>query len=266
MKLSGCVVAITGGGSGLGADACRLAVGRGASVVAVIDRDREAAEKVAAEIGGRALTADVTDEEQVRAVIDSLGGVDIWVHNAGIGDKGSTFRENEMWYRMWEVHVMAIVYATRALLPRWLRRGSGHFAAVASSNALTSNPVSASYAATKHAELALVEWLQFTYASRGVTASCFCPKGMLTPLLLAAADSDKYAASAVRTAVSSPDAARMLLDNIESGSFLATTYAPVLEEYELRARDPDAYLRLMQSVHDDLVPHVGAVPEPTPRS
>jgi len=56
-------------------------------------------------------------------------------------------------------------------------RGEGHLAIVASSNALTSNPVSAAYATTKHAELALAEWLHFTYASRGITACCFCPKG-----------------------------------------------------------------------------------------
>jgi hypothetical protein len=85
---------------------------------------------------------------------------------------------------------------------------------------------------------------------------------MLTPLLLAAADSDDYARSAVRTAVTSEEAARMLLDLIESGQFLATTYPPVLEEYRLRSQDPDAYLAMMRGVHDELVPGVGAVPPP----
>jgi NAD(P)-dependent dehydrogenase (short-subunit alcohol dehydrogenase family) len=110
--------------------------------------------------------------------------------------------------------------------------------------------------------LALTEWLHYTYASRGISVSCFCPKGMLTPLLLAAAESDDYARSAVRTAVTSEEAARRLLDLVESGDFLATTYPPVLEEYELRSRDPDAYLAMMSRVHDTLVPHVGAVPKP----
>ena len=103
----------------------------------------------------------------------------------------------------------------------------------------------------------MTEWLHFTYASRGVTATCFCPKGMLTPLLLAAADSDAYARSAVETAVTSEDAARMLVELIESDRFLDTTYPPVLEEYRQRADDPDAYLAMMREVHDQLVPHVG---------
>jgi len=58
----------------------------------------------------------------------------------------------------------------------------------------------------------------------------------------------------------------MLLDLIESGQFLTTTYPPVIEEYQLRSQDPDAYLALMRGVHDDLVPDVGAVPQPPPCS
>ena len=140
MRLAGRMVAITGGGSGLGADACRLARTRGARAIAVVDRNSAAAGRVATEVGGMPVTADVASEQQVRA-----------------------------------------------------------------SNALTSNPVSAAYAATKHAELALAEWLHYTYASRGITTCCFCPKGMLTPLLLASAESDDYARSAVRTAVTSEE-------------------------------------------------------------
>ena len=52
----------------------------------------------------------------------------------------------------------------------------------------------------------------------------------------------------------------MLVDLIESGQFLTTTYPPVIEEYRLRAQDPDAYLAMMCGVHDELVPGVGAVP------
>ena len=264
MRLDRRVVAITGGGSGLGADACRLAGTRGARAIVVVDRDSAAAERVAAEVGGMPVTADVSSEQQARAAVAAVeagfGQVDVWVHNAGIGAKTSTFTSVETWQRMWQVHVMAIVYASRSLLPRWIERGEGHLAVVASSNALTSNPVSAAYAATKHAELALAEWLHYTYASRGITTCCFCPKGMLTPLLLASAESDDYARSAVRTAVTSQEAARMLVDLIESGRFLTTTYPPVIEEYRLRSQDPDAYLAMMRGVHDELVPGVGAVP------
>lgn len=257
MKVSGRIIAITGGGSGLGAEACRIARDRGAKRVAVVDRDADAARAVAAEIGGEAFTADVTDEARIRDVVEQLGEVDIWVHNAGIGVLSSPFTENAIWQRMWEVHVMAVVYAARALLPAWLERGEGHMGVVASANALTTNPTSVAYAATKHAELAVTEWLAMTYASRGVTASCFCPKGMLTPLLLASADSNEYARDSIRFAVTPQEAGRSLIDLIESGGFLSTTYPPILEDYRLRATDPEAFLAQMAQLHDTMLPGFG---------
>ncbi|QHE70319.1 SDR family oxidoreductase [Rhodococcus sp. WAY2] len=257
MKLSGRIVAITGGGAGLGAQACRIARERGAARIGVIDLNAEAAEKIAAEVGGIPITADVTDEAQIRAAVDQLGGVDIWVHNAGIGAQTTPFSDDGIWQRMWDVHVMGVVYATRALLPAWIERGEGHFAMVASANALTTNPMSAAYAASKHAELALAEWMAMTYGPRGVITSCFCPKGMLTPMLIAHADDNEYVRESVRTAVTSEAAATMLIDLIESDRFLSTTYPPVMEEYALRATDPDAYIAGLQDTHRRLVPGFG---------
>jgi len=69
MKLAGAVVAVTGGGGGLGSAACRAARARGAADVIVIDLDGEAAGAVAAEVGGRACTADVGDEGQLAEAI-----------------------------------------------------------------------------------------------------------------------------------------------------------------------------------------------------
>ena len=254
MKVDGKVVVVTGGGSGLGSSAAQIVRDRGAEVVVVVDRDPTHAD----------LTCDVGVEDQVQNAIAEVlrthGRIDVWIQNAGIGAQSSPFTEDAVWQSMWDIHVMAGVYATRHLLPHWLARGAGHFNAVASSNALTSNPVSAAYAATKHAELALAEWLAFTYASKGLEVSCFCPKGMRTPLLIEGAKVDAYAADALAKSVSQDEAATMLVDLIESGQFLATTYPPVLDEYALRSTDPDAYLSLMQGVHDDLVPHIGAIP------
>jgi len=152
------------------------------------------------------------------------------------------------------------VYATRALLPAWIERGEGHFAMVASANALTTNPMSAAYAASKHAELALAEWMAMTYGPRGVITSCFCPKGMLTPMLIAHADDNEYVRESVRTAVTSEAAATMLIDLIESDRFLSTTYPPVMEEYALRATNPDAYIAGLQDTHRRLVPGFGLPP------
>lgn len=116
------MVAITGGGSGLGADACRLARTRGARAIAVVDRDSAAAERVGAEVGGMPVTADVSSEQQVRAAVAAVeaefGQVDVWVHDAGIGAKTSTFTPDETWQRMWQVHAMAIVRTQPGASPR----------------------------------------------------------------------------------------------------------------------------------------------------
>ena len=141
MKLTGRTVAITGGGAGLGAQACRIARERGAARIGVIDLNPAAAEEIAAEVDGIPITADVTDEAQIQSAVERLGTVDIWVHNAGIGAQTTPFSGDDIWQKMWNVHVMGVVYASRALLPAWIERGEGHFAMVASSNALTTNPM-----------------------------------------------------------------------------------------------------------------------------
>ena len=99
-----------------------------------------------------------------------------------------------------------------------------------------------------------------TYGPRGVITSCFCPKGMLTPMLIAHADDNEYVRESVRTAVTSEAAATMLIDLIESDRFLSTTYPPVMEEYALRATNPDAYIAGLQDTHRRLVPGFGLPP------
>lgn len=263
MKLDGKRVAITGGGRGLGAEACRIARARGASRIVVVDLSLDAAREVADEVGGVALAADVTDEEQVRAAIEQAGELDVWIHNAGMGAESTPFTGDELWQKMWDIHVMGAVYASRALLPSWLERRSGHFSMVASANALTANPISAAYTASKHAELAFAEWLAMTYGSQGLEFSCFCPKGMLTPMLLAADPTQNaYVAESIKTAVTPEAAAETMVDLVESGRFLATTYAPILDKYELRAKDPDAYIAWLQAEHARLVPGFGAPAAP----
>ncbi|UVF76590.1 SDR family NAD(P)-dependent oxidoreductase [Gordonia mangrovi] len=256
------VVAITGGGAGLGAAACRRAEELGAAAIAVLDIDGDAAAAVASEVGGLAVRCDVSSEADLRNAIDSaqgeLGAIDIFISNAGVGGFSDPFTSDDHWLREYAIHVMSNVYAARALLPGMLARSSGHLAAVASANALTSNPVALAYSVTKHAQLALAEWLAFTYASRRIEASCFCPKGMLTPMMKAGAGATAYGRDAMATAVTPEAAATMLFDTIESGHFLGITHPAVVEDFSSKFPDYDAYIGRMAELHDRLVPEVGA--------
>jgi NAD(P)-dependent dehydrogenase (short-subunit alcohol dehydrogenase family) len=261
VKLNEVVVVVTGAGQGLGESLARAARSRGAGCVVVADLDAARAEIVAREVDGLAIAADLSLESGVTSIVEAtekaVGPIDVWIANAGIGEISDPFTDDAVFDRMWRLHVMSQVWAARALVPGWLERGSGHFAAVASSNALTSNPVSMGYAATKHAQLAAVEWLGMTYGARGISTTAFCPKGMLTPLLLEIAKTDAYGKTALVGALTPAEAASVFLDAIEADQTIAHTYAPVLDDARLRVDDHDAYLQRLQGLHE-LVPHIGS--------
>jgi NAD(P)-dependent dehydrogenase (short-subunit alcohol dehydrogenase family) len=101
----------------------------------VADRDAAAAEQVAAEVGGIAVPTDVTDEAAVARLVeraeDEAGPIGLFRSNAGIlfidPDQGNAASDTDgHWQLGWQVHVMAHVYAARALIPRFRARGGGY--------------------------------------------------------------------------------------------------------------------------------------------
>ena len=136
MEFRNSVCVVTGGASGIGACSARAFAKLGAKVI-VTDINEEDANTVAQEIGGVAHTCDVSDEIQVRALIDfienSVGPIDLYFKNAGIA-LGSDPIETPIsdWNEQWQVNVMAHVYSIREFLPRMLERGRGYFVHTAS--------------------------------------------------------------------------------------------------------------------------------------
>src|SRR5438067_2162976 len=127
MEIKDRVAIITGGGGGIGSAVARRWMAEGARAVVVVDRNGAAAEAVGAEIGCLGVEVDVTDEAAVVAVVErverEIGPVDIFFSNAGAGAGGGVEASNEDWQKQWELHVMAHVYAARAVLPSMLARG-----------------------------------------------------------------------------------------------------------------------------------------------
>ena len=201
MKFSGKSVVITGGGSGIGAALARRAAQMGARVF-VADLNGDSAAAVAAEFGGHSAVCDVRDETAVQGLIadarKALGDVDIYVSNAGLGrgePSHAASANNDVWMLNWEVHVMAHVYASRALLPEMIARGSGHLVNVASAAGLLNQVGDAAYSATKHAAVSFAESLAITHGSDGIGVSVVCPQYVATPLI---GLSDEDAAKQVR--------------------------------------------------------------------
>ncbi|OBH13987.1 hypothetical protein A5692_12115 [Mycobacterium sp. E342] len=254
------VVVVTGAGLGLGAALARTISAKAPGGLVIADIDEEAAHLTAAKYDSYGIAADMGSESGVRAVVDAavdrFGRVDMWIANAGTGITCDPFTDDATFSLMWNLHAMSQVWAARALLPGWLKRGSGHFVAVVSSNALTTNPVSMGYAMTKHAQLAAVEWLAMTYGAAGVTTTAFCPKGMRTPLLEQHAQTNAYARAALADAITPEQAASILVAAIEEGRSIAHTHPAVLDDARLRLDDHAAYLRTLEQLHA-LVPEIG---------
>jgi NAD(P)-dependent dehydrogenase (short-subunit alcohol dehydrogenase family) len=190
MQLADTVIIVTGGGNGIGRALCRRFAAAKARAIVVADVDLAAAQRVAGEIGGTAIDTDVSRERDVQRLVaqtlEHHGAIDLFCSNAGIAKNGDEHAPDEEWNRCWDVHVMAHVYAARAVLPGMLARGSGYLLQTVSAAGLLTHPQSATYAVTKHASLAFAEWLSIAYGDRGITVSALCPQGVRTDMLMRA--------------------------------------------------------------------------------
>ncbi|MGD9721001.1 MAG: SDR family oxidoreductase [Pirellulales bacterium] len=187
MQLKDKVAVVTGGGNGIGRALCERFAAEGARGVVVADLDGAAAKAVAAQIGGLAVPVDVSSQDDIRRLVSEsekrFGPIDLFCSNAGIALGGSVDAPDADWQRIWEVNLMAHVYAARAVLPGMLERGEGYLLQTASAAGLLTSIGSALYAVTKHAAVALAEWLSITYGPT-IKVSCLCPQGVVTNMLM----------------------------------------------------------------------------------
>ncbi len=248
------VVVVTGGASGIGRALCERFVADGAAAVWVADRDRAGAEAAADQLGAtaRAAAVDVRHEREIAALVREVeaahGRVDLFCSNAGVAVGGSEAAADDVWTLGWDVHVMAHVYAARAVLPGMLARGAGALLNTASAAGLLTNLGAAPYAVTKHAAVAFAEWLSVTYGDRGIQVSVLCPMAVDTPLL-AASMAITAAARSVTMAgatLSPAQVAETVVRGLEKGSFWILPHAEVARFAQHKANDVDSWLAAMR--------------------
>jgi NAD(P)-dependent dehydrogenase (short-subunit alcohol dehydrogenase family) len=250
MDIEGRVVVVTGGGGGIGAALCRRFAAGGARGLVVADLDGEAAERVAAAVGGTAVVADVTVEADVQGLMrrarDAHGRVDVYCSNAGIGVGGGEEAPDEAWQRSWAVHAMAHVYAARAVLPGMLERGEGYFLGTVSAAGLLNHILAAPYAVTKAAGLSFLEWLSIAYGDEGVVVSALCPQGVRTAMLGMERDRPFLQAGALE-----PDeVAEAVVEAMRAERFLVLPHPEVAEYFRRKATDYDRWLRGMRRLRE----------------
>jgi len=237
----------------------RAFAANGARAVVVADIDESAASAVASEIAASGNTAsfamqvDVGAESDVQALVrrteDEYGGIDLFCANAGIMVAGGIDVPDDDWDRIWRVNVKSHLYAARAVIPGMVERGGGYLLHTASAAGLLTQLGAAPYAVTKHAVVALAEWIAITYGDRGIKVSCLCPQAVETamtgPLGRGERPSDK--GSAASDGVLQPaDVAEVVLAALAAEQFLVLPHAQVATYEQRRAGDRDRWLRGMQ--------------------
>ncbi len=261
MTVAGKVVAVTGGASGIGRALCRRFAAEGARLVVVADIDAAGAGSVAQETGGLAVRTDVANESDVQALVrcavEKCGRIDLFCSNAGIAIEGGVETSDSEWRRIFDVNFMAHLYAARAALPHMLERGEGYLLQTVSAAGLLSQIGSAPYAVTKHAALALAEWLAITYGDAGIKVSALCPQGVRTNML-AGADSPT-AALLLEGALEPEQVAAAVIEGLERETFLILPHPEVAEYARRKAADPDRWLRGMRRLQARLKGKINGV-------
>ncbi len=187
MLLEDRVAIVTGASRGIGR-AVALELGRaGARVLVNYHRNAEAAEAVAAEIGGQAIQADVSTPEGCLTLIEAavaLGSLDILVNNAGITRDTLLLRmTDEDWGSVIDTNLHATFRLCRSASEIMLRQRSGAIVNITSVSGIRGNPGQANYAASKAAVAAMSTSLAKELGRRGIRVNCVAPGFIQTDMV-----------------------------------------------------------------------------------
>ncbi|HTP18302.1 MAG TPA: SDR family oxidoreductase [Solirubrobacteraceae bacterium] len=187
-SLDGQVVAITGGGRGIGRATTAALIAKGARV-AIGDIDAPLAERTASELGSGTigLRLDVTDKASFTDFLDEvesrLGPLDVLVNNAGIMPIGPFIQETDVQAeRMIAINVHGVILGSKLAIERFRPRGRGHIVQLASIAGKGGFPGVATYCASKHAVVGLTEALRAELRGTGIEVHQVLPIGVNTEL------------------------------------------------------------------------------------
>lgn len=246
MELNDSVIVITGGSGGIGKSMAKAFLAEGARTIVLADLDPAAVEAAATELGCIGRACDVTDEAQVAELVESTleahGPIDLFCSNAGSGAPGVlTDAPNESWYQQWDLHVMAHLFAARAVLPSMIARGQGYLLNTASAAGLLAAIGSGPYTVTKAAAVKLAEFLAITHGDEGIGVSVLCPQGVNTAMAPASLGDGQT------DGIIEPDElAQIVVEALRDERFHVLPHPEVGEYIKRKADDPDRWLKGMR--------------------
>ncbi len=239
MEIAGKNILVTGGASGIGRALAQACAERDAARLVVADIDREGADAVAKEFDATSAELDVRNPDAIAALIEDNAPFDLICSNAGIFVLGGCEVADDEWQAIWEINVMAHVWAARAALPGMLKRGSGYFLNTASAAGLLSQIGSAPYSVTKHAAVGFAEWLAITYGDRGIKVSVLCPQAVRTNMT---AGTDDGGVAGVDGMLEPEAVAAAAVSGVREERFLILPHPEVATYVERKASDVERWL------------------------
>jgi 3-oxoacyl-[acyl-carrier protein] reductase len=182
-SLEGKVALVTGGSKGIGR-AIALEMGKaGAEVVVGYRTGRDEAEAVAAEIGGRAVEADISDPESARTLVEAAGDLDILVNNAGVTRDGLLVRmSDEDWRTVLDTNLGSVFYTCRAASRGMMKKRGGSIVNISSIVGVHGNWGQTNYGASKAGIIGFTKSLARELGSRNVRANVVAPGYVKTQL------------------------------------------------------------------------------------
>ena len=256
MDLADKVCVVTGGAGGIGAALARRFVTEGAAAVVLTDLDGDRTAAVASEIGCIGLPCDVTDEAAVRNLVERViadhGRIDLFASNAGASVDGGVNVADGDWQKLWDLHVMAHVYAARAVIQPMIAAGGGYLLQTVSAAGLLASLTSLPYTVTKTASLAFAEWIAIVYRQANIRVSAVCPLVVDTPLA-----ARFHLDTGPGPAMSPDDVAGVVVKGLREERFLILPHPEVADFVDRKAADRDRWLAGMSRLFEGVTSETG---------
>lgn len=258
------IVVVTGGANGIGEALCRRFLKEKARAVVAADLDEKRLKTVASELGIPGIKVDVTNESDIVHLVEAtekqIGPIDLFCSNAGIISSDApgwtaASAENMVWQKSWEIHVMAHVYAARAVLPGMIARGEGYLLNTSSAAGLLNQIGSAPYSTTKHAAIGFAEALAITHGDDGIKVSVLCPQGVRTQMIEGAEEGS----ASVDGILEPEDVAECVIQGLAEETFLILPHQQVKTYYQRKAADYDRWINGMRRFAQQVIPYMKEV-------
>jgi 3-oxoacyl-[acyl-carrier protein] reductase len=175
-SLVGKTALVTGGSRGIGRAIALELARAGADVTLSYQSGKDEAEAVAAEAGCQAVAADVTDPDQVKALVEAAGDLDILVNNAGVTRDGLIARmSDDDWRVVIETNLTGVFHTCRAVARGMMKRRAGSIVNISSIVGVHGNPGQTNYAASKAGIIGFTKSFARELGNRGVRANVVAP-------------------------------------------------------------------------------------------